>query len=109
MAHGIVGKRFFPATIATDDPAVADELSLPTVSHADNDTEISGEYSKRITPDFGFSLGSAWTHVKDSGVKLEGFQNLEATAKWQFLTDAPNVLYLMVQHQQVTSRGEVHE
>src|SRR5579872_4689881 len=30
-AHGIVGDRFFPATLITDDPAVADELSLPTI------------------------------------------------------------------------------
>src|SRR5437764_1234453 len=33
FSHGIVGSRFFPATIATDDPFVADELALPTVSH----------------------------------------------------------------------------
>ena len=31
-AHGIIGQRFFPATLAIDDPFVADELSLPTVS-----------------------------------------------------------------------------
>src|SRR6476646_5026684 len=31
-AHGFAGKRFFPATLATDDPFVADELSLPTLS-----------------------------------------------------------------------------
>jgi hypothetical protein len=31
-AHGIAGKRFCPATLATDDPFVADELSLPTIS-----------------------------------------------------------------------------
>jgi hypothetical protein len=30
-AHGLAGKRFFPATLATDDPFVADELSLPTL------------------------------------------------------------------------------
>jgi hypothetical protein len=29
-AHGFAGERFFPATISTDDPFVADELSLPT-------------------------------------------------------------------------------
>jgi len=31
-AHGLVGQRFFPATLTIDDPFVADELSLPTVS-----------------------------------------------------------------------------
>ncbi|HEY1752812.1 MAG TPA: hypothetical protein VGG29_16255, partial [Caulobacteraceae bacterium] len=29
LAHGIVGDRFFPATLVIDDPAVADELTLP--------------------------------------------------------------------------------
>jgi len=33
-AHGVVGQRFFPATLAIDDPFVADELSLPTASVA---------------------------------------------------------------------------
>jgi hypothetical protein len=32
FAHGIAGKRFFPATLVTDDPFVADELSLPAIS-----------------------------------------------------------------------------
>ena len=29
LAHGFAGQRFFPATILTDDPFVADEMSLP--------------------------------------------------------------------------------
>ena len=32
-AHGIAGKRLFPTTLTIDDPAVADEVSLPTVQH----------------------------------------------------------------------------
>ncbi len=28
-AHGLIGKCFLPATLAIDDPFVADELSLP--------------------------------------------------------------------------------
>src|SRR5262249_59421528 len=32
-AHGFIGKCFLPATLAIDDPFVADELSFPTVSH----------------------------------------------------------------------------
>jgi hypothetical protein len=31
-AHCFVGPRFLPATLATDDPCVADEISLPTVA-----------------------------------------------------------------------------
>jgi hypothetical protein len=30
FSHGFAGSRFFPATLSTDDPFVADELSLPT-------------------------------------------------------------------------------
>src|SRR5881275_649566 len=53
LAHGFAGKRFFPATLATDDPFVADELSLPTISTivtpdggGTHDTELSVEISK---------------------------------------------------------------
>jgi len=31
-AHGFAGKRFFPASLAVEDPFVADELALPTIS-----------------------------------------------------------------------------
>jgi len=30
--HGFAGPRFFPATLSTDDPFVADEFSMPTIS-----------------------------------------------------------------------------
>ena len=87
-AHGVAGDRFFPATIATDDPAIADELSLPSLSHLDHETEIAGEYSKRITAQLGLSIEGAWTHAAEGGDTLEGFQNFETTLKWQFLTSA---------------------
>ena len=32
FSHGFAGDRFFPATISTDDPFAASELSLPTFS-----------------------------------------------------------------------------
>src|SRR5579862_7229284 len=83
-AHGIVGDRFFPATIATDDPAVADELSLPTIDTfptADDPSgrqvDISGEYSKRLTSRLGISFDGAWTEIKTPGApNVTGFQNL---------------------------------
>src|ERR1700720_1688933 len=74
LAHGFAGSRFFPATITIDDPFVADELSLPTVSNQKTGTDpsvvetaISGELSKRITADFGFSIGYAWTPFDQAG------------------------------------------
>src|ERR1022692_5015233 len=56
-AHGFRSKRFFPATLTTDDPFVADELSLPTISSiktpagddgpATRETDFSVDVSKR--------------------------------------------------------------
>jgi hypothetical protein len=92
FAHGVAGDRFFPATLTVDDPAVADELSLPTVSHLEGDaagTDISAEYSKRLTANLGVSLGGAWAHLTAQGQPAaSGFQNLETTLKWQALTSA---------------------
>ena len=90
-AHGIVGDRFFPATLITDDPAVADELTLPQVDSfktgdqpPDTQIEISGEWDKRITPDFGISFEGTWTELKTpGGGTVAGFQNFGTTFKYQ--------------------------
>jgi hypothetical protein len=93
-AHGFAGPRFFPATIATDDPFVADELSLPTVSHQKTatdpsvkETDVNGEFSKRLTPTVGVSLGAGWTHLDHARPphNPSGWQNIELGVKWQFL------------------------
>jgi hypothetical protein len=95
FAHGVAGNRFFPATLLTDDPAVADELSLPTVSRAATgddpsaiQTDVAGEYSKRITSKFGVSFAGDWTHLQGPDGTASGFQNLETTFKYQGLTNA---------------------
>jgi hypothetical protein len=93
-AHCFVGGRFFPATLGIDDPCVADELSIPTVTWFKTgddppalQTDVSVEYSKRITDTFGLSVGSTWTHLRPSGMPSQsGFQNLETTFKYQALT-----------------------
>ena len=110
LAHGFAGSRFFPATIVIDDPFVADELSLPTVSNQKTgtdpsvvQTDISGELSKRITSDFGLSIGYGWTHLDQGGPSRNpnGFQNLEITPRYQFLLNAP--------HEAVASVGVITE
>ena len=103
-AHGIVGDRFFPATITTDDPAVADELSLPTVDTfptaddpSDRQVDISGEYSKRLTSRLGISFDGAWTEIKTPGApSVAGFQNLGTTIKYQAITNVPHELMVSV-------------
>jgi hypothetical protein len=105
FAHGVVGQRFFPATLAIDDPFVADELSLPTVSitkrHGSADepptleTDFSAELSKRLTPDLGLSLGGTLI-LQDptQGPTIAGFDNMEIQLKYVFLKSPEHELIL---------------
>jgi len=104
-AHGVVGQRFFPATLTIDDPFVADELSLPTVqvvrrkrgaeSPPTWETEIAGELSKRLSRNFGISLGGTLL-IEDPnrGPTIAGFDNMAVSAKYVFLHDAAHELLL---------------
>ncbi len=107
-AHGLVGKCFMPATLAVDDPFVADELSLPTVSHiktpasdegsATKETEISAEFSKRLTPDLGLGLEGAYRILdQEHDATLKGFDNLGVSLKY--------VVYRNPTHQFLASAG----
>jgi hypothetical protein len=98
-AHGLIGQRFFPATLAIDDPFVADELSLPTIFHIRNrgsdespptrQTDLSGEFSKRLSPNLGFSLGGTYTLLDpDPGKLVSGFDNMEVSLKYVFWKSA---------------------
>jgi hypothetical protein len=91
--HGFAGARFFPATLSTDDPFVADELSLPTVSTIETregrETSISLEIAKRITPNLGIELGQEFIGLNPKHeAEASGFGNLELGAKYQFFTSA---------------------
>jgi hypothetical protein len=101
QAHGLIGKRFFPATLAIDDPFVADELSLPTISHIKlrgdeespptRETAISGEFSKRLSRDFGFSLSGTYKILDpDEGSQKTGFDNMEVGIKYVFFKSEPH-------------------
>jgi hypothetical protein len=94
-AHGFAGKRFFPATLATDDPFVADELSLPTYSKrktaasgdspATLETDTSVDFTKRITQNLGIGLGASYLRLQpDGGETQKGFDNYSANIKYQF-------------------------
>jgi len=74
LAHGVVGQRFFPATITTDDPFAADELALPTITSFNHETDIDVDYSKTFLPGFAVEVG--YGHVHASGDE-RGFGNLE--------------------------------
>ena len=96
LAHGFVGQRFFPATLATDDPFVADELSLPTFttsrfnagddSPAGRQASLAIDFSKRITQNFGLEFGTARERFTYGNAQpaVSGRDNLEVGAKYLF-------------------------
>jgi len=94
LAHGIVGKRFFPATLTVDDPFVADELSLPTYSYqkfnasgddpAMSQSAFAFDYTKRITPDLGIGVGGSFLrNMPAGGSSTSGWDNFELGLKYQ--------------------------
>lgn len=101
----MVGDRFFPATLNVDDPVVADELALPTVrrfKEAEHDgaawsTETSGEFSKRITKDFGIGIEGAYLNQSQKAGGGNGFDNLGLSAKYH--------LFQSPEHEAILSAG----
>lgn len=100
-AHGFAGARFFPATLTTDDPFVADELSLPTVSFFNNpasgdspsshETDFAVEFSKVIFPHFGLSVNETLIHLAPQGDKAHtAFGNLGVGGKYELLVNGPH-------------------
>jgi len=95
-AHCEVGGRIFASTLTLDDPRVSDELSLPTIQSFKNgdvpsaqELEISGEYTKTITRNFGVSFEETWVHLNPPGEgSHSGFDNLGTSFKYQFVRDA---------------------
>jgi hypothetical protein len=104
FAHCFVGARFFPATLATDDPCVADEMSLPTVSWSRTADvppatawEVSVDLAKRITEDFGIVIGDRWSQIHGpGGPTMAGFGNFETTAQYQLLKDNSHELAMLL-------------
>jgi len=96
FAHCFVGARFLPATLNTDDPCVADEMSLPTVSKfktgddpSAKELDLSFDVAKRITENFGISVSQTWSRISPPGMpSVHGWQNLETAFQYQALKDA---------------------
>src|SRR5215467_1837882 len=69
FAHCFVGARFLPAT----------------------EWGVGAEISKRITEDFGISIGDTWRQIRaPGGPTMAGFDNLETTVQYQLLKDGPH-------------------
>ena len=100
QAHCEVGERTFASTMTFDDPCVSDELSLPTIQSFKNgdqpsaqELDVSGEYTKTITRNFGVSFEETWVHLDVPGEgSHSGFDNLGTSFKYQFVRDAEREL-----------------
>jgi hypothetical protein len=102
-AHGFAGDRFFPATIATDDPFVADEMSLPTVtlnpraSDGSKETDIGVDLAKRITRNLGVTLSDQWKYIRVPGSPaMKGWDALSTGVQYQLFVNAPHELIGLV-------------
>ena len=109
-AHGIAGDRVFPATIVIDDPAVGDELSLPTFSTIHNSAtngnvgsrefDYGAEWDKTITEDLGVNFNFDYTVLNfDDGTNASGWQDPAFTLKYK--------LYVNPEHEILTSVGVI--
>jgi len=97
LAHGFAGDRFFPATILTDDPFVANEISLPTItlnptqSDGSREFDVGPDLSMRITPDLGFTIGSDWQRIHTPGLpNVTGWGGLATGFQYQLFINGPH-------------------
>jgi hypothetical protein len=103
QAHGFVGDRFFPATVLTDDPFVADEMSLPTFTIDPSGPDHSREFdletdiSKTLTRDIGITISDQWEHLRPKGSPAAtGLGTLDTELDWQFFKNAPHEATMML-------------
>lgn len=103
-AHGILGDRFFPPTIATDDPFAVDELAFPTVSWLKNAGEPSNheidagfEFDKEILPRFAVGVSDTFIWQKPHAApSIYGWDNLALTAKYELWENAEHEAIISV-------------
>lgn len=96
-AHGFAGDRFFPATLQTDDPFVADEMSLPTLTKNPIDTtgresySVEADIAKRLTPDLGITAAYQWNYFQPKGAPPQyGFGGLKTGIQYQLFINGPH-------------------
>jgi len=105
-AHGFAGPHMFISTLLIDDPNVADEASLPTFFYLPQPTDggaapklynVSFEFDKRITENFGFSVSDGYSWLPMPGVgTASGWQNVEATLKYKAYVNPEHEFMLSV-------------
>ncbi|MGA8656942.1 MAG: copper resistance protein CopC [Chthoniobacterales bacterium] len=105
LGHGFAGDRFFPATISTDDPFAASELSLPTVSAIRQPgtpplkiIDLSADLSVRILQNLALTVGDGYQIQKAANQRaLTGFDNTTINILYEFFEND--------KHETITSVG----
>ena len=108
-AHGFEGDRFFPPTIATDDPFATDEFSVsasslnnPATSDGPKtrEVDISTEFDKEIFPKFALGVSGTYINLdpqhQQDGPAVDGFDNVSFSAKYQLYENEPHEFILSV-------------
>ena len=92
FSHGFAGDRFFPATITTDDPFAASELSLPTFSAIRQPGQpptkvydISADLSVLVLPQVALTIGDGYSFQKVANQRAQtGFDNAALNILYEF-------------------------
>jgi hypothetical protein len=105
FAHGFAGDRFFPATLTTDDPFAASELSLPTFAAIRQpgdapikDVDLSSDLSVLILPNIALTLSDDYQNQKEVDQRaVTGFDNAQVNLLYEFFEND--------RHEAITSLG----
>jgi hypothetical protein len=92
FSHGFAGDRFFPATLTTDDPFAASELSLPTFSEIRQPGQpplkvfdISTDISLLLLPRTALRIGDGYSIQKVANQSAQtGFDNATLNVLYEF-------------------------
>jgi hypothetical protein len=107
MAHGFEGDRFFPPTIATDDPFAVDELSVPTIQIFRNppspggmttrETDFGGEFDKELLPGWDLEFSDVFTALQPKGgPTTDGWQNFDLGSKLELIQNPDHEFILSI-------------
>jgi len=111
-AHAVAGARVFPVTLTIDDPGVADEASLPTITSQRSGANggpgpihqytFGGEFDKRITERLALVINDSYVvQSTEHGKTQTGFQDIVGTVKFQS--------YVNGEHEFIISLGLIRE
>jgi hypothetical protein len=90
-AHGVIGQRFIPTTLAVEDPFASDEMNLLSFNRGSKTKEgressLGFEISKRLHPDFAVAVGWEYIFVDPSdGARISGGGNPDVNFKYTLL------------------------